>query len=464
MRSLLFLFAIILNLKLYSQNKLVIALSKIDNYVLKLYTYDSENEKAGQASAVILSKDGVCVTNYHVLCAANRAEVITKNGSVHKLLHVIDYNKDKDIVKFKIDVTNPLKISVPLILDKTQQIIGNDVFAIGYPNSFESNATYTVSTGIISGFRTEAGNKYIQSSTPITHGSSGGGLFNYTGQLIGITTSTFAEEIKDRHANLNKVVPSSFISSLNQNKNLTLTDFNREIFDSEILVKAYNAYYEEDFIKASLLLMECLKVNPDDPFLWFRYGNSLLQVKGIPNEQERYKYAADALETSVILDSTNYFAWSKLCLAQMYIGNRDYAYYAISKAYELSPNSTSVLMIYGKYYANYKVYSNAIDYFTKAINNATNKDHPQLVAKMYLERAISSAWLNRDDQAYRDYMKALEYNSSDQEAYWWFINFLSTRKRFSEACVYCKKLKYLNPDFMYGDTHIDKMIKYSCSK
>ncbi|MFP5464469.1 MAG: trypsin-like peptidase domain-containing protein, partial [Gammaproteobacteria bacterium] len=55
------------------------------------------------------------------------------------------------------------------------------VYSIGSPGGLEN----TLGEGIISGLR---GKRLIQTSAPISHGSSGGGLFDAAGYLIGITT------------------------------------------------------------------------------------------------------------------------------------------------------------------------------------------------------------------------------------------------------------------------------------
>jgi S1-C subfamily serine protease len=64
--------------------------------------------------------------------------------------------------------------------------VGEEVVAIGNPLSLES----TVSNGIISGIRTveEEGGKFLQVTTPISPGGSGGPLFNMAGEVVGITT------------------------------------------------------------------------------------------------------------------------------------------------------------------------------------------------------------------------------------------------------------------------------------
>jgi S1-C subfamily serine protease len=70
----------------------------------------------------------------------------------------------------------------------SQQIkIGEPVIAIGSPRGLEN----TISTGIVSGIRHEERTTYLQTTAPISSGSSGGGLFDLSGNLIGITTMSY---------------------------------------------------------------------------------------------------------------------------------------------------------------------------------------------------------------------------------------------------------------------------------
>ncbi|MEI6124076.1 MAG: trypsin-like peptidase domain-containing protein [Bacteroidota bacterium] len=66
-------------------------------------------------------------------------------------------------------------------------VIGENVFAIGNPEGLEK----TLSRGIVSNNKDK---NYIQTDTPITHGSSGGPLFNYKGEVVGITTASLGKE------------------------------------------------------------------------------------------------------------------------------------------------------------------------------------------------------------------------------------------------------------------------------
>ena len=63
--------------------------------------------------------------------------------------------------------------------------IGEKVYSLGSPKAYEN----TFSEGMVSGKRILDGRKYIQTTAAIFPGSSGGGLFDAEGHLIGITSN-----------------------------------------------------------------------------------------------------------------------------------------------------------------------------------------------------------------------------------------------------------------------------------
>ena len=62
--------------------------------------------------------------------------------------------------------------------------VGEAAYTLGSPVGLE----LTLSNGIVSGRRDEQGQHYVQTTAPISPGSSGGGLFDARGNLIGVTT------------------------------------------------------------------------------------------------------------------------------------------------------------------------------------------------------------------------------------------------------------------------------------
>lgn len=83
--------------------------------------------------------------------------------------------------------------------------VGDPVYALGAPEGLE----LTLSDGLVSGIRQAQGTDYIQTTAPISKGSSGGGLFDAQGRLVGITTMY----LKDGQA-LNFAVPAELIASV----------------------------------------------------------------------------------------------------------------------------------------------------------------------------------------------------------------------------------------------------------
>lgn len=62
--------------------------------------------------------------------------------------------------------------------------VGERAFTIGTPRGLE----LTLAEGLVSSKRNSDGVRFIQTSAPILPGSSGGGLFDAQGSLLGITT------------------------------------------------------------------------------------------------------------------------------------------------------------------------------------------------------------------------------------------------------------------------------------
>ena len=151
--------------------------------IVSIVMSDKNGKPIAQGSGFLVSKDGVIVTNYHVISEGSSAIVKFPDGAFYVVDGVLAFDKARDIAIIKTHGEN----FQTLILGNSDQIqIGEDVVAIGNPLSLES----TVSNGIVSGIRAvEAeGGKYLQITAPISPGSSGGPLFNMAGEVIGITT------------------------------------------------------------------------------------------------------------------------------------------------------------------------------------------------------------------------------------------------------------------------------------
>lgn len=137
-----------------------------------------------QGSGVVISPD-LILTNYHVMDGATSGHAVMINDRIYEIAGVIAYDENADLAIIQTKEPLPaqgVKFGSPNSIAK-----GDTVVAIGSPHGLRN----TVSEGLISNIIRENGVTYLQTSAPIDSGSSGGGLFNESGELIGITTSGY---------------------------------------------------------------------------------------------------------------------------------------------------------------------------------------------------------------------------------------------------------------------------------
>ena len=166
---------------------------------------DPQGDVQSIGSGFIVDRDGLIVTNFHVIEGASSLEVKMFDGEVYDRVQVVDFDQRRDIAVLKVAPFTRLPV-VPLSNSESVEV-GQDAVAIGNPQGLE----HTVSVGVVSAFRRTEGYRLIQISVPISPGSSGGPLFNMRGEVIGITTSQLVGE---RAQNLNFAVPIEYARPL----------------------------------------------------------------------------------------------------------------------------------------------------------------------------------------------------------------------------------------------------------
>ncbi|MBE1282902.1 MAG: PDZ domain-containing protein [Rhodobacteraceae bacterium] len=138
-------------------------------------------------SGVILSENGIVVSNYHVVGMATEIRVVTNDRREYNARVVLG-DKASDLAILQLEEVSDLP-HIPL-RDSDEVEVGELVLAIGNP----FGVGQTVSSGIVSGLArsgaaTGGGLGYfIQTDAPINPGNSGGALIDVNGDLIGINT------------------------------------------------------------------------------------------------------------------------------------------------------------------------------------------------------------------------------------------------------------------------------------
>lgn len=146
----------------------------------------NQYSSSGSGSGIIVSGDGYIITNNHVISGANKINVTVEGKNFDA--QFIGSDSEFDIALIKIDAAGLQPVTFG---DSANIRLAESVVAIGGP--FEK-ASGSVAKGIISSLeRTLTINNetltLLQIDAPVNSASSGGGLFNLRGELIGMIIS-----------------------------------------------------------------------------------------------------------------------------------------------------------------------------------------------------------------------------------------------------------------------------------
>lgn len=167
--------------EMYKKNKLAVFLIAVPQ----------TGDMYSQGTGFFVTSSGIGISNFHVFEGGNgdKAVIKTIDNHQYRVKRILDSDKELDFIVFEVEnVHNDFPY---LLIANEKTGVGEDVYAIGNPKGLE----HTLSKGIVSSYRDN--DRMIQTTADITHGSSGGPLFNMSGEVIGITTSGVGE------ANLN---------------------------------------------------------------------------------------------------------------------------------------------------------------------------------------------------------------------------------------------------------------------
>ncbi len=171
--------------------------------------HSQPREEEGLGSGVLVSPDGLIVTNAHVVNGADRIKVTLLDRRSF-IASVVGVDEKTDLAVLRVDATNlPW---VPLG-DSSVLRAGELVLAVGNP--FGLNQTVTM--GIISGVgRQGVGitdyEDFIQTDAAINPGNSGGAMVNTHGELIGVNTAIFTQS--GGYEGIGFAIPTDLVKSV----------------------------------------------------------------------------------------------------------------------------------------------------------------------------------------------------------------------------------------------------------
>lgn len=164
----------------------------------------------GAGSGVIISADGLIVTNNHVIDGADLLLVTLADGRQADA-EVIGADARSDLALLRIGLT---ELAVAELGDSAALAVGDMAVAIGNPGGAQFARTTTL--GIVSGLDrvlhpSDSSYPLIQTDAAINPGNSGGPLVNAAGQVIGITTVKISDTA---YEGMGFAIPSSVVQEV----------------------------------------------------------------------------------------------------------------------------------------------------------------------------------------------------------------------------------------------------------
>ena len=152
---------------------------------------DEPTTATSLGSGVIVTKDGLILTNNHVIEGADEIAVVVSAGNRRAPAKIVGADPDTDLAVIKADVQDVPPITFG---DSDRLQVGDFVLAIGDP----FGVGQTVTMGIVSATgRNRLGinpiENFIQTDAPINPGNSGGALVDVRGELVGINSAIYSE-------------------------------------------------------------------------------------------------------------------------------------------------------------------------------------------------------------------------------------------------------------------------------
>jgi Flp pilus assembly protein TadD len=294
--------------------------------VVVVISIDGKGHPVGQGSGFIIREDGAVVTNYHVISMA--ADVKIKLGmrvlDVEGVLHA---DPENDLAIIKMEGKGYPKVRIG---DANKLRVGEKIYVIGSPQGLEN----TISEGILSGIReVDRERKILQMTAPISPGSSGGPLFNSSGEVVGVATFLLAET-----QNLNFAMPI----------NLVLAGLTKKE-----LVSPQDAC-QVDFNETAAC--------------WYYQGLAF----GSAGQFDR---AAEAFKHSLAIDSKKTETYVNLGVSYANMGKYAEALEMLSQAVKIEPDHPGALSKLGAVYGQMGKYKESLAVLKKSV--ALKPDNPE---------------------------------------------------------------------------------------
>jgi len=286
-------------------------------------------------SGFFINPAGLVLTNYHVIKGSTSVSVQLGNGAsfVVSTEMIAFANPEKDIAILKVPGRN---LPALRLGDSDKIRAGQQVVALGSPLGLESS----VSLGVVSGIRQLKEGTFIQTTAPISGGSSGGPLLDMHGEVIGITARSAPEG-----QNVNFAIPINDVKAVAERPG-GVSEADRSV---QLYLEGILHFNRQDYAKAEKAFVKATELDPNNFDAWIDLGNVYSAIgefakefvafqKAVrlrPNNDDArfslasayedkgdFKAAATEYRQAVSLNPKYAEAWFNLAVIQLILGNR----------------------------------------------------------------------------------------------------------------------------------------------
>ncbi len=175
---------------------------QVRDSVVTIASLDEQGQVDGEGSGVVIGP-GQVMTNCHVVQDAVTLRV--RSGEKEFPATVVSGNIPRDLCRLEVKDLAAPSVTIRVSSDVKP---GEQVHTVGNPLGFG----LAVGSGLVSAIKRTGDDIQIYTSAPTSPGSSGGGLFDGQGRLIGITTAQYLDA-----QNFNRALPAEWITDLIKN-------------------------------------------------------------------------------------------------------------------------------------------------------------------------------------------------------------------------------------------------------
>ncbi|MDP1537713.1 MAG: tetratricopeptide repeat-containing serine protease family protein, partial [Burkholderiales bacterium] len=313
---------------------------QVKDSVVVIKTLDAKGKETAFGSGVILPS-GKIATNCHVV--KDGVSFLAGRGKSLVAATLYAGDEDKDLCLLQADKLG----GTPAQIGKAATLkIGEAVYAVGAPKGLE----LSLSDGIVSQLRGSPP-PLIQTTAAISPGSSGGGLFDSAGRLVGLTTLYI-----DDGQSLNFAMPVEWLADLKPGKKTA----SKQRSQIDWIARAVALDEKKDWAGLLAWGKQWTQADPGNALAWFLIGRAHQNLNQLDPAIAAYREA-------LRINPEYAAAWNNLGITYRSLKRYDDAIAATREALRINPEDAAAWSNLGLTYHDLKRYDDAIAAYRQAL-------------------------------------------------------------------------------------------------